>query len=334
MIKTKYKGIYCYTGLDGEASYYIRPTIAGHRTWRKAGGSITEAKELLKDYRRMKALEGFGENIPSDIRFDRLVKLYVKDYCKRRVGAGLSNLPRLHTFLKPLLVRFGKMRASQITALEIDLAALPRQESIYLKAILNKAVRWEFLSRVPRVVIPTQPRKINRVIEPSELRAILGQASPLHRDAILLCLSMGGLRLGELVKITQVNTDFERGTVEITDRKAGVPKRFYLSELAASILRRRFIENGGRAFTQSAELLSNRLYKERRKMRGIKPWRFHNLRHTITEILERNKIDLETTRQILGHSSITMTERYMHTTEAKERSALSLVERELENMVQ
>jgi len=332
MKKTKYKGIYSYTHKDGTTSYYIRPTIAGSRTWRKAGDTITEAKELLREYRHSKRLEGFGENIPQDIRFDKLVKLYISDYCKQRMDTGLPNLSRLQSITKRLLEHFGSMRISQLTALEIDLAALPRQESIYLKAILNKAVRWNFLNRLPEIKIPKARPKINRIVSHDELKVILKQATPLHRDAILLCLAMGGLRIGELCKITQDNTNFIQGTVDIPDRKAGVPKRFYLSDFAASILRRRFLENGGVAFKQTARQLIQRFIYERQKMKGVKHWRFHDLRHTITDILGRNQIDLETTRQILGHTKLTTTQRYMHSTETKERSALELVEQELSRL--
>lgn len=323
MQKTKYRAIYAYKRKDGGKSYYIRPVIRGKLTWRKAGDTITEAHDLLKEYRRLKRLEGLGVNIPGRITFEKLADLYLEDYQKRR---GEGNLARIRSAVKKLKGVFGSKLASGITELNIDNADLSREELIYLKAILSKGIRWKYLVELPEIKIRS-PRKLNRVITDKELAMILEQASPDHKDAIILSLSLGGMRLGEITKISQGNTDFEQGTIDITERKADQPKRFILTDTAAAIIRRRFLANGGVAFNESAGKLSQRFFYERRKMKGVKPWRFHDLRHLVTTILKKENI--ETVREVLGHTSINTTSRYMHSQLEDQKRALLKIEKHL-----
>lgn len=325
MKPTKYKGIYYRTLKDGTISFNIRPKIAGHRTWRKAGDTITEAKELLKDYRRMKRLEGFGMAIPRRIRLDALLKLYRKDYIKRR-GDEVSNLPRVKSILRRISRTFGNVYVDDLTALDIDLAALPRPDINYLRTILRHAKRWGFIIAVPDFIMPPTAMGLKRTLSTAELVSAIEQAGPDHADAIRLSIALGGARLGELCKITQDNTDFEQGTVTLTKRKAGIPKVFALVSTAATILRRRFIANGGVAFTQSANRLSRKFHYEREKMKGIKSWRFHDLRHTEATCLRDAGVPETLVKEILGHASLKTTERYIHSTLAQEREALEALE--------
>ena len=60
---------------------------------------------------------------------------------------------------------------------------------------------------------------------------------------------------------------------------------------------------------------------------GIEGLRFHDLRHTFATRLAEKGIDVETIRDLLGHSSITTTQRYMHSRDERKREAVRLLER-------
>jgi len=314
------RGIYKRQGADGGTVYYIRVTLGGKQTWRRAGDTLTAAREFQRAVKEGRAREALGVELPKKIVFRELVEKYVADYTLRK---GEENLARIRSSMKKLNSYFGNALASSIREEAIDGAHLPRADAIMMRVVLRAGRRWGYIQQPPDVRVPRAAKRLDRSLSIDQLRLALEQASPNHRDAIALSLYLGGMRLGELTKITAANTDFDARTIDIVKRKADQPKRFMLTEPAAAILRRRFLANGGRAFVEAPQKLSQRFHYERRKMQGLRPFRFHDLRHSLRPLLPH--ADTETFQELLGHSDIKMTQRYLHSTEQKQRAALAKV---------
>ena len=61
------------------------------------------------------------------------------------------------------------------------------------------------------------------------------------------------------------------------------------------------------------------------KKADIDDFRFHDFRHTAaTRMLEKGA-DIRTVQEILGHSSVSVTERYTHTNAQNKKSAIELL---------
>lgn len=145
----------------------------------------------------------------------------------------------------------------------------------------------------------------------------------LH-DMSLLALHCG-LRAGEIFNLSWDCIDFERGSVRLKDTKSGRGRVVFMTERVRNMFERRSETADGRGLvfpartgSQSQEV-SNTFAAVIERMgfnKGIMDRRdrlvFHSLRHTFASWLVEAGTDLFTVRELLGHSSLSMTERYSH----------------------
>jgi len=66
---------------------------------------------------------------------------------------------------------------------------------------------------------------------------------------------------------------------------------------------------------------------------GLKDVTWHTFRHTFASRLTRNGADLVTMKELLGHSSVSVTMRYAHTNCEAKRRAVGLIARNSAKMV-
>lgn len=149
-----------------------------------------------------------------------------------------------------------------------------------------------------------------------------------------------GLRLGELLVLRWRNVDW-RGSALTIERaisagiegttKSGLVRRVPMADQAAAALDRlsrrdHFTGPGdlvfgsaiGRSLDGSA---LRRRYKKARDISGLRPLRWHDLRHTFGSLLVAGGVDLVTVKDAMGHAQLTTTSRYLHARPATETAA-------------
>ena len=147
-----------------------------------------------------------------------------------------------------------------------------------------------------------------------------------------------GLRRGELVALRWRDVDFQRrklvvrravsGAVEASSTKSRRAREVPLADQAAGALARLsqrgdftscddyvFCNRLGRRLDGSA---LRRRVERARDAAGLRPLRFHDLRHTYGSLLVAGGVDLASVKAAMGHSRITTTERYLHARSASE----------------
>jgi integrase len=162
------------------------------------------------------------------------------------------------------------------------------------------------------------------------------------QDAELVRLAAyAGLRLGELLALRWRDIDFAGHALTISramsggsesSTKSGRVRRVPLPDQAAAALERLrkradYTAPGERVFcsvfgrTLDGSALRRR-FKRARDAAGLRPLRFHDLRHTYGSLLAAGGVDLVTIQAAMGHNALSTTSRYLHARPASEQAAI------------
>jgi len=150
-----------------------------------------------------------------------------------------------------------------------------------------------------------------------------------------------GLRLGELLALRWRDIDLASSVVTVsramsagveTTTKSGRVRRVPLPDQASAAferLRRRPDFTDATEFVFADPTLGRPLnpvtvrkrYKQARDAVGARPLRFHDLRHSYGSLLAAAGVDLVTIKEMMGHSALSTTGRYLHARPASKQAA-------------
>ena len=168
------------------------------------------------------------------------------------------------------------------------------------------------------------------------LEALAERSAQVH-DQALLSLHCG-LRAGEIFALTWGDVDMERGVLALRDTKSGKTRAAIMTDAVRAMLEGRergghaslvFPARGGGKIVQVSDAF-NRTVQALGLNDGVEDSRqklvFHSLRHTFASWLVEQGVDLYTVKELMGHGSITMTERYSHLAPDTLRRAMKSLE--------
>lgn len=169
---------------------------------------------------------------------------------------------------------------------------------------------------VVRGVRPRIPLGRSVALDESQVRRLLLWCAPELASVVTVALETG-LRISELVALTADQIDFDKGLITIEQQKNGKRSVLPLSQTALGILRQSTVQRGGPVFLRrNGQAWTGSLLREHFKKAiteaGIRPCRFHDLRHTFaTRLLERG-VSMHTVQKLGRWSSVVMLQRYGH----------------------
>lgn len=207
-----------------------------------------------------------------------------------------------------------------------------------LRRLLRLAHEWKIVQRCPRIRLLKGERQrdfvLSRQLEATYLAAL---PSPLSDVAVLLIDT--GLRLGEALSLEwpQVHLEPLRGSslgyISVAPEKAksGKKRNVPLTPRAAEVLNRWAPKPGGLVF-QNADgraLVDTSLSHAHKRVRDLlrlpADFVLHSLRHTYGTRLGEAGADAFTIMRLMGHSSVTVSQRYVHPTpETLERAVVRM----------
>lgn len=300
-----------------------------------------------------------GESLKSSIKneaknFKDFLEEWFQDYVavnnKLSERQSKESMMRLH-----LIPTFGHLKLEDLTTEKIDrYKAKKLKEGLNPKTInnqlavlskcLNSALDWGELSTVPKISRLKTTVKTPRFLTQEECIQLLSDYNePLWRRMVLTGIHTG-LRLGELLGLQWKDVDFDRCVIDVrhsrvrgeltspkSHRSRLVPMTTVLSsELSSQPHDHGFVfakKNGSPHETHQA---SSALIRMCRRT-GLDKIGWHILRHTFASHLVMRGVPLRHVQELLGHSTITMTEKYSHLAPSSLHSAVAVLNKEFES---
>lgn len=192
-------------------------------------------------------------------------------------------------------------------------------------------VRWpKRRQTAPRALSRDAVRRFWRAIAvPADIHGAELYKWRRNRRACLLMLC-AGLRIAEVAALVWSDVDLELAQLTVRDGKGGKDRTLPLEKRLAASLAEVPIEKRlddahvidverGRGFSSPKALAH--IFERWLPRLGI-DITAHQLRHTFATELLRNGVDLETIRQLLGHSSLETTQRYLLVDASRLKGAL------------
>ena len=214
----------------------------------------------------------------------------------------------------------------------------------------NLAADWGFYkgeNPVKKIKLPPKlDNKRIRFLTPEEANDLLEElrrVSMQTHDEALIALHCG-LRAGEIYNLRWADINFKTGEIHIKNSKSGDSRFVFMDDAIKDMLLRREPEdldpssyvfpdkNGNRKKT-----VSKAFFKAVDRLGlndGIEDPRdkvvFHTLRHTFASWLAMDGTPLLTLKELMGHKSIEMTERYSHLMPDHKRKAVKAIAKALQ----
>jgi integrase/recombinase XerD len=169
------------------------------------------------------------------------------------------------------------------------------------------------------VELPRRPERLPTYLSEEEMSRLLAQGTgSVEDDALLRVLAYGGLRVGEICRLTWEDVDVAEGLLKVRGGKGDkdrmvVVEETTLSALASLRAEREAHPTGDlRVFPVSRETVERRVRTLAEAAGLSKHVTPHTLRHTLATALLRRGLDLRFIQKQLGHASVATTQLYTH----------------------
>lgn len=326
----------------GKIRYYIDYVDKGGKRRREVvKHAQTRAETVLALQRKVaEVLDAqLSPNRIKKINFKELSALYLENYAKPTKKSWECDAYCLDAHLLPY---FGDHELEAVSPFQIEKYRAERlnegvqksttnRELALLKRMFNLAIDWGYCHENPVKKVKLFSEKDNlkeQMLAEEDEEKLLGECADHLRPIILTALN-AGMRRNEILSLKWNEVDLKGRVIHVVKTKSGKNRIIPLNEALHSVLvdmkSKKISEyvfpnpETGKPFKSIRHGFENACRRV-----GIK-LRFHDLRHTFACRLIRRGCDIETLRNLLGHHSVTVTERYIHTDDEQKRKAVGLL---------
>lgn len=177
---------------------------------------------------------------------------------------------------------------------------------------------------IPSIIYPRAASKLPPVMSPQEIKTLIDSIKNIkHRNVVMLLYSTG-MRLSEIAALKIADIDSKNMLIKVVQGKGAKDRFTILSQQVLQELRayyiiykpKEFLFNGYRPGKPLSARMIEHLVQKALLQAGLnsKNYSVHTIRHSFATHLVDNGTDLHTVKELLGHSALETTMRYMHLT--------------------
>jgi integrase len=363
-IKTRYTGVYqriSDTRLHEnkpDICFDINYRIDNRLKWEKVGWVSEGYSAKLATQIRSERLRSIrhGQDLP-----DKKKTPYFKDVAKKYLEWSKQNKSRAgycdqNLYKNHLEDRFNNKLIKEISSFDLErmksdlfkkglAPATVKHCLVLFRQIINKAIAWDMYegeNPIKGVKMPTLQNQRERFLSHEEANLLLNELAEVSiqlHDMALLSLQTG-MRAGEIFNLKGQDLDFNNGLINISDPKNGETRKAYMTPTVKETLSKRspispnefvFKDKWHKGKIVWVSGAFGRVVDSLGLNEGVTDPRqkitFHSLRHTFASWLALQGETLLTIKNLLGHKSLAMTERYSHLTPDHKMQAVLKLEK-------
>ena len=301
--------------------------------------ALAEGEVGIRERKEVPTLEEFAPRFQTMIETlcaekPATVSFY-KEKLRRLLDYGPFATGKLDTIDEGAIDAYKQHRATQASRFKRPVApASINRELATLRRLLRLAHEWKIIDRVPRIRMLKGERHREFVLSHHQELIYLENCPQPLRDVSLLILDTG-MRLGEACKLQWSDVHLEPainakfGYIRVARGKSMYAKRnLSLTSRVSEMLRTRsdvstsdFVFSGEKGESFLVTSLDHLHKQVRTALKLPQDFVIHSLRHTMLTRLGEAGADAFTIMRIAGHSSVTVSQRYVHPTpESLERA--------------
>ena len=206
----------------------------------------------------------------------------------------------------------------------IKQATVNRYRSL-LNHIFNTAMKDKVVNYNPVKYIKRYKEKSrDRALNTNEIKALLETCRQSRNEElyyIVLVALYTGMRYSNIVNMKRSNIKGNVYQLDGNETKSGKSQLIYLHQDLMNELNGYMKYNTGSYIFKSKYILGS--FKTACNKAGIENFRFHDLRRTFATTLLYNNVNIVTISNMLGHSSLLMTQKYLANDSKKELDAIN-----------
>lgn len=301
--------------------------INGKQRQVKAGKTKAIAQELeRKILAERDTQKRFGYKPKKEITFGEWVVEYL-ERIKTRVSK--NTIVNKKSCFKNMSEIFGHKYLSEITEddfynfIENASSNTAKTYQMFLQTFFAEAEECGFNVPTLKIKIGKKPPARVRYLTEEEAERLLKNSGDLK--LLIKMALMTGMRKSEMINLTWQNIDLKAKLIHIEESKNGERRSVPISNSLLKELKLIENKNSNERIFKNIKSLQYQ-FEKLLNVSEIKNFHFHDLRHTFASWLAIKGVSLYTIKEILGHKSITMTQRYAHLSPDSRQNAVNLIQ--------
>lgn len=199
-----------------------------------------------------------------------------------------------------------------------------------LKKMFNLAIDWGYLEEnsMRKVKLFSEQENVKeRILSLNEEARLLHTCSK-HLKPIILTALNTGMRRGEILNLRWNQIDFSKRIIRIEKTKSGKIRFIPINEVVlcelSGLKRKTCNSDYVFLFPKTGQPIKDvkTAFNSAKRRAGVKGIRFHDLRYTFASRLIERGADIVTVQNLLGHQSLSTTQRYTHSSSMQKRRAI------------